>query len=100
MRTIPRIVAAAIATACLAGSAGAQGTRDYTGPMPHTNLSPLTSGVTPPTPNRQTNIYSPGYAGPRLRRIHPGNRVQRMRIHRLSIGSGSAQRATRADRIS
>jgi hypothetical protein len=76
------LLIATVAVACLPGSAGAQGTRDYTGPMPHTNLSPLTPGVSPPTPNRTTNIYSPGYygGGPYLRRIYRGNRVQRMRV--------------------
>jgi len=38
----------------------AQGTRDYTGPLPPTNVSPLSPGTTAPTPNWRAYGYSPG----------------------------------------
>jgi len=72
-------VAATTLFALLAGDARAQGTKDYTGPLPHTNVGPLSPTTTRPTPNRQSNIYSPGSYVPRLRRIHRGYAGQRLR---------------------
>jgi hypothetical protein len=67
----------------LASDANAQGTRDYTGPLPPTNVAPLSTGTTPPTPNWRANAYyAPGYGygyGNRvvpLRRAYPVRRVR------------------------
>ena len=80
--SLMRATALAIATAAFvfATDVKAQGTRDYTGPLPPTNVSPLSPGTTPPTPNWRANVYPPGYeyrVVPQQRRIYPN---QRMRV--------------------
>jgi hypothetical protein len=56
----------------LANNASAQGTKDYTGPRAPTNVSPLTTGTTPPTPNWRANAYPYGYrVVPSQRRTYP-----------------------------
>lgn len=78
MRATALAIAATLSV--LATDVRAQGTKDYTGPLPHTNVSPLSPGTTPPTPNWRPNIYSPGYGYwvvPQQRRVYP---VQRMRV--------------------
>ncbi len=59
----------------LASSARAQGTRDYTGPLPPTNVAPLSTGTTPATPNWRANAYAPGYGYGYRNRVIPQRRV-------------------------
>ncbi len=56
-----------LATVLMASGAAAQGTHDYTGPLPHTNTGPLPPNTTAPTPNRQRNAFSPGAPTARAR---------------------------------
>ena len=49
----------------------AQGVNDQTGPVPrYQTQQPLPSNTTPPTVNRQSNIFSPGAPTPRARRAY------------------------------
>jgi hypothetical protein len=49
----------------------AQGVNDPTGPVPrYQTQGPLPTNTTPPTVNRQSNIFSPGAATPRARRAY------------------------------
>jgi len=60
------------ALSVLANDVRAQGTRDYTGPLPPTNVSPLSTGTTPPTPIWRANAYPQGYrVVPQQRRVYP-----------------------------
>ena len=72
----PSTLAVAATLAAFASDASAQGTRDYTGPLPPTNFRPLPSGTTPPTPNWQG--YSTGYYRviPQLRQIYSAPRTR------------------------
>jgi len=72
----PSTLAVAATLAAFASDASAQGTRDYTGPLPPTNFRPLPSGTTPPTPNWQG--YSTGYYRviPQQRQIYPAPRTR------------------------
>jgi len=65
-------IAVATVLAGLAGDASAQGTKDYTGPLPPTNVSPLSPTTTSPTPNWQGNIYSSATGVPYVRRLQRG----------------------------
>jgi len=59
-----RVTALAIASmlAVVATDVGAQGTKDYTGPLPPTNVTPLNPNTTPTTPNSGGSpYYTPGY---------------------------------------
>ena len=80
--SLMRATVVAIATTALifATDVRAQGTKDYTGPLPPTNVSPLSPGTTPPTPNWRPNVYPPAYGYPvvpQQRRIYP---TQRKRV--------------------
>ena len=53
----------------------AQGVNDYTGPAPRAPAAaPLPSNTTPPTVNRQSNVFSPGAPVPRARRAYRSGR--------------------------
>jgi hypothetical protein len=58
---------AIVATASLR----AQGINDPTGPVPrYQTQQPLPSNTTPPTVNRQSNMFSPGAPTPQLQRYY------------------------------
>jgi hypothetical protein len=77
MRSVPTVVLVFVMS-IFASRAIAQGTQDYTGPLPRYQQSgPLPSNTTPPTPNRQSNVFSPGARTPRVRPIYRYRGTQR-----------------------
>ena len=67
-----------LAASLYSGPLSAQGVNDPTGPIPqYGTRSPPPSNVTPPTPNRQRNIFSPGAPTPRVRPFHRHDRLFR-----------------------